>query len=416
MVPHSPPGFSLHAALAVLAAGWVAGPFVVSPIAAILCLLFTYLVARELSLSRPLASVAAAVVGACPVFLKHAVLPMSDVVAAAWATAAVLAALLSRRGSDVWAGLAGAAFGIAVLVRPSNALLAFPLAFALRWRPKTAALFALGGLPFAAFFAAWNRAAYGTVFRTGYSHRAGGEFALSHFPHQFRHYGFWIAAQLSPLPLLGWLGSLADRRIPGRDRLLLGSWFASFFLFYGFWGPADAWWHTRYLLPALPALVIGFLLALRDLLRLVPARDDEPAGERRPYRALAAAAALLVVFLFEWQVALRYRPLEAGRGRSVFPEACQALAQKVAGGRALVLSMEFSGAVRFYTELTPVRWDALDPEDFALLRRRAAEKGDRIFAVLLPQEVHPAARQAPGPWVFVGNVREATLWELPPGS
>ena len=76
--------------------------------------------------------------------------------------------------------------------------------------------------------------------------------------------------------------------------------------------------------------------------------------------------------------------------------------------------MEFSAALRFYTRLTPVRWEYLSPETFVVLREKAAEKGYRIFGIVLPHEANPAARAAPGNWRFLENVNTASLWELTP--
>jgi hypothetical protein len=86
------------------------------------------------------------------------------------------------------------------------------------------------------------------------------------------------------------------------------------------------------------------------------------------------------------------------------------------GANALVVSMEFSAALRYYTAATPVRWDRITPGDFALLHARAAQRGLRLCAVLLPDEVAAALEHVPGPWVFVGKVRQAGLWELPAGA
>lgn len=411
MVPMYPPGFPLHIAGAALLAGWTLAPFLVSPLAAIACVLLVYLLGREFGLSRPLATAGAAMFGVCPVLLYQAVQPMSDVVAAFWATAAVFLAMRSHR-SDAWAAGAGAALGVAILVRPTNALLILPIAIALRWRPRTLLAFGLGGLPFAGVFAAWNRAAFGGALRTGYSGQLGAEMALANFPPRVAHYSYWIAAQLSPLVPLGWFGGSIDRRVPARSRAILFLWFASFFLFFCFWGPYDIWWYTRYLLPALPALIVGFLLGARELVRRLPPAEGSPAW-RRP-RLLAALALIGVVAVCERRVERHFRPLGAARGEVVFPEATRAIAAAAAGSRGLVVSMEFSGAVRFYTDLSPLRWDWLSPEDFTLIRLRAAERGERIFAVLLPHEVEPAARRLPGEWKFLGNVRKASLWELPP--
>jgi 4-amino-4-deoxy-L-arabinose transferase-like glycosyltransferase len=410
MVPQYPPGFPAHLAAAALLGGWGLGPFLVSPLAAVACILLVYFLGREVGLSRPLAAAAGAIFGACPVVFHQAVQPMSDVVAAMWAVAAVLCALRSHRG-DGWAAAAGVAFGVAVLVRPTNALLLMPILVAIRRRPRTLLAFALAGLPFAVVFAGWNRTAFGGAFRTGYSGVLGAELAASNFPPRFAHYSYWIAAQLSPLVPLGWLGAMAEPRIPGRTRALLFLWFAPFFLLYCFWGPYDTWWYTRYLLPALPALILAFLLCARELVRRMPAGGS--IAWRRP-RVLATVALIAIVATCERRFERRYRPIGASRGQVVFPEASRALAARAAGGHALVVSADFSGALRFYTDLTPVRWDWLNAEDFTELRLRAAERREPIFAVLLPSEVPQAVGHVPGPWKFLENVRGASLWELAP--
>ena len=414
IVPFYPPGFPLHIAFASLVAGWEAGPFVVSPILALLAVVLTYFLGRELSLSRPLAFAGAAIFAAAPIMLRQAVQPMSDVAAAVWCVAAILCALRSRKGS-VWALPAGAAFGMAVLVRPADVLLLLPLAFALRWNPRSFAFFAAGGVPFAAFFGFWNRTLYGSVLSTGYAPVMEGEFSWSNFAPRFVLYGKWIVWQLSPLPLLGWLGSTFCRSLRVRDRALLVTWLAAYFLFYCFWRPADGWWYSRFLLPALPALILGFLVSLRELLRVLSAGESKARGRRWPLRALAGAAVLLGVFGVELRRDLTPpMPYKEARGQATFPEACRAIARRAEGASALVVAMEFSGAVRFYTDFLPVRWDQISAEDFALVRARAAEKGYRVFAILFPDEVPRAQPNVPGDWVFLENVRHASLWELHP--
>ncbi len=404
MVPYYPPGYPLHLAAAAAIGGWGTAPFLVNPLAAVLCLGLVFLIGREVGLSRALSLAGAVILAAWLVFLFHAVQPMSDVVAALWASAAVAGALRARRRTG-WAAAAGAALGMAVLVRPTNALLAPALALALPWRIEAFALFAGGGLPFAAGAAAWNRAAFGSALKTGYSHQFEGELALSNFGPRFARYGSWLAEQLSPLVPLGWLAVAGDRRVPGRDRAMLVLWFAAIFLFYCFWGPSDNWTYGRYLLPAAPALVLGFLLCLRDL-----------AGRaaRSPVRAAAVAAALGIVFLAEIRAVRLWHPLLSGASAAVYPEACRAIEERARGSPALVVSMDFSAALRFYTNATPVRWDFIEASDFAALRARAAERGWKVYAVLFAHEVPRAIEHVPGPWVFLGNVRNAGLWELPP--
>jgi hypothetical protein len=404
MVPYYPPGFPLQLAAAAAIGGWNAAPFFVSPIAALLCIGLTYVLGRELGLSKGFSVAGAVILGAWDVFLFHAIQPLSDVTAALWATAAVAAALRARRSRSS-ALAAGASFGMAVLVRPTNALLVLPLAFALPWRLPEMSLFFAGGVPFAAFYGAWNRAAFGSALKTGYTHQFAGEFALENFAARFGRYGSQIAMELSPLVPIGGLVLSADRRVAARDRAVLVSWFGSIFLVYCFWGPSDNWTYARYLLPAAPALVIGFLLVLRD----GASRLRTPAA-----KTAAVAAALSVVFVCEILADRRWRPLQAGPGENVYPLACRALAARSDGRPTLGVSMAFSAALRYYTDIVPVRYDFLTPEEFVVLRRTAAEKGWKITAILLPFEVPQAIAKVPGPWVFLGNVQRAGLWELPP--
>lgn len=410
MVPLYPPGYPLHLAAAAILGGWQYAPFFVSPFAALFLVVATYLLARELGLSRLLALVAAGILAGCAVLLFQAVQAMSDVVAALWTTAAVLFALRSRK-ADLWAAAAGACLGMAVLVRPTNAILLAPLLLAIAWRPKVLALLVAGGLPFALFQARWNSALYGGPFRTGYGGILG-DFAWSNFGERFAHYGRTLGQMFSILVPLGWVGLAADRRLALRDRALLLLWFTSYFLLYCFWGPSDAWWYTRYLLPAFPALVVGAVLACRDLLLRVP---EVSAGPLRGRRLAIVVAGMLFLFVAdaERRAIRRWVPLGIAKGEEVYPMAMDLTRSKLPE-RSLVVSMQMSGALRYYTDLQPVRWDWLEPGDFALLRQKAAEKGYGIFALLAPfeQDQRALTQRAPGTWRFLGAARDVKLWQL----
>jgi len=406
MVPYYPPGFPLHLAAAGVLGNWTYAPFFVSPIAGLLLVIATYFLARELSLSRVLSFLCAAILGGAAVLLFQAVQAMSDVVAALWASAAVLFALKARSRRR-YAAAAGAAFGMAVLVRPANLLLALPLAFALPWIAATAGLFLSGGLPFAAFFAAWNRALYGGALSTGYARALSGQgFGWGFFPERFPHYLGTVALMLSPLVLLGWLAVSGDGRVSRRDRALLLTWFGTYILLYSFWGPDHAWWYTRYLLPALPGLVIAAVLVARDLLLKI-------AGRWPRLSAAMAGVFIAAILAAETWSYRQWGPLRIAGRQQAFPEAC-ALAGWKAGEPALVFAEEFSGALRFYTQTTPVRWQCLKPGDFGVLVEHARRKGFGVFALLFDSEARAAADGLPGDWVFVGRVHNATLWRLEP--
>lgn len=415
MVPLYPPGFPLHLAAAGILGGWEFAPHFVSPMATLLLVAATYLLARELSLSRLLAFIAAAILGGCAVLLFQAVQTMSDVVSALWVTAAVFFALRSWK-KDAWAAAAGAAFGMAVLIRPTNAILAAPLALALAWRPKTFAFFAAGGLPFAAIQLRWNAVIYGGPLRTGYSAILGEGFAWSHFPARFAHYARTLAQMFSPLVPLGWLGVGADRRVPWLHRAVLLVWFAMYLLLYCLWAPYEAWWYTRFLLPAFPALVVAAVLVGRDLLRLLPEVSTGPL--RSSHLALAAAAVLLItVANAEYRRIRQWKPLGIAEAEQIYP-LCMDLVRSKVPERSLIVSMQMSGALRYYTDFQPVRWDWLAPGDFAIVREKAQMRGYRLYALLARLEEQaltdaaPPRPGLPGRWKFVAQVRDVKLWEL----
>lgn len=406
MVPYYPPGFPLHLAVAGVLGNWEFAPFFVSPIAALLLVIATYFLGRELSLSRALAFLCTAILGGSSILLFQGVQPMSDVVAALWAASAVLFAVKAR-SNPRYAAASGLAFGLAVLVRPANLVLVVPLALALPWSLSAAALFVSGGLPCAAFLTVWNRSLYGGAFETGYGGvLSEGGFAWRFFPERFPSYLGNISLMLSPLIPLGWLAASTDRRIAGRDRMLLTTWFGGYLLLYSFWGPDHSWTYTRYLIPALPGLVIAAVLAARDLLRRIAERSPRLA-------AWIAAAFVVVVAAAETWGYQAWGPLRVANAERVYPEACELTSRK-AGGPAVVLSMQFSGALAYYTRTTPVRWDRLGPGDFAVIVEHARRNGYGVFALLLDTEANEAVAHAPGAWTFVGRIQRATLWRLGP--
>jgi hypothetical protein len=78
--------------------------------------------------------------------------------------------------------------------------------------------------------------------------------------------------------------------------------------------------------------------------------------------------------------------------------------------------MEHSGALFFYTDLAPLRWDFLSAGDFDAVRAAAASKGYRVLALLRAGEIDPAQRALSGDWLFRRRVGDAFLWELAPAA
>ncbi|MEO8430733.1 MAG: glycosyltransferase family 39 protein [Acidobacteriota bacterium] len=410
-----PPGLPLHFWAAAAVAGWDRGPYLVSPLAAAGALLLLYLVARELGASRTGALAAATVTAFLPVLNFQAVQPMSDTLAMFWALAAVWFALRSR-AAPPWALAAGFAFGAGVLVRPASAILVLPLLFAMTPNVKAWLFFVLGGLPCAAFQLAYDRACYGAVLRTGYG--IGGafaDFAVGNFPARFLHYGYWIGRMMTPFVPAAFLGFLFLRRSRAglRTRLLLGTWFFVFFLLYCFYKPYDAWWWTRYLLPGIPALAIGAVLFTEEMLVRLRARAtaESRAAHWPAIAKTAAVVALLLVALTGYRIGRRYRVLKIGREASVYPETLRWASQRVPGN-ALIVSMQFTGAMKAYGWGTFVRWDWMTAERFPEFRRRMEAAGYSFYALMLPFEVKAAASSLPGNWRYLESRGDVSLWRL----
>ena len=407
MAPSYPPGLPLHMAFAALLTGWSRGPFLVSPLAGLVCLVLVYALGRELELPPLLALAGCALLAFNPTFVFQTLQPMSDVLATAWALAAVLAAYRARGGSVLWAAAAGAAFGVGVLVRPTNALVLLPLLVALPARAGSWLSFAAGGLPFAAFHFLYGAAAFGSPWTTGYRSLLSEGMALPNFPARARHYAYWTARLMSPLLPIGWLAVAADRRAPPRDCAVLISWFGAFLLFYCFYAVYDAWWYTRFLLPGLPALILGALVVARDLV----IRDGDA---RRPRWAAGIAIALLAAALVvEIDFDEKNRVHRFYKSERIYPQGC-AMARRRLPKNAVVVAMQMSGALHYYTPLTYAMWNWLLPERFEQLRVSTESRGFRWYALLAPFETDYVRKNLPGKWREIDRVGDVVLWELPP--
>src|SRR5262249_31397179 len=142
-------------ALAAVVLGWKYGPYLVSPFAAVVCLVLTFLIGIELGLKRFYAALGAVILGLSATVLFMGFQPMGDVVAMLWALTAMWAAVRARK-RDIWALLAGFAVGIGFLVRPTQLLLLLPMAFALPLNRRTVLFAILGAIPPVAVFLAYD--------------------------------------------------------------------------------------------------------------------------------------------------------------------------------------------------------------------------------------------------------------------
>lgn len=391
IVPTYPVGLPLHLALL---GHWT------TPVAATVCLLLMILIARELGLPEWAALAGAAMLGAFPAFLLTATQPLSDVVATMWALAAVY--LSSRafardpggRGAQSMAtgpdpsqtlgmtvaAAAGVAFALGVLVRPTNLLLAPALIVAMREKPRQLLIAAAAALPFGIGLLVLQNALYGSPWRTGYD---GGMLALAHVAAASAH-GIWLAKLATPLvfPL-----GLVTRR------WVLVAWFVPFFAFYALYGVYGSWTDTRFLLPALPALILGALAWVRRLPVIV---------------AAVLIAAMVIVPIKQARV---LHVLDVTRREAIYRDSVT-WAEREIPDDAMVMAGLFTGTFLFYERRWTVNWPMLEGDRFQLLRAYAAPRP--WYALLSDVELPPEElrRRYAGRWVVVGRREDVTLWRL----
>jgi hypothetical protein len=374
IVPTYPPGLPMLMASARWAGGeWA--PFLVVPLLGALAVLCTYRLGALLH-APAAGAVGAALMATSPVFLFQVVQPMSDVAAIAfWALAAVLA--LSSRPA-----LAGAAAGVAAMVRPNLAPLWLPIGLAclsahartsrglcpdikdgaFGWFPG--ARTGLGTwLRFAAPFAAalailavtqWTL--YGNPVSSGHG-AVSDLFAPGNIGQNVRDYiqRLWRGepAALGVSVISAAILAVRPGRKEARDALrpvvrpfvLVMAVLLAIYLPYGVF---PDWSYLRFLMPALPFafVTVGTLIAL--------ASTRVPPWMRGPLVIVTLAA----VVSSNLTVARREQVFDLRRHEGRYRTAGRYLEAVLPADSVIVTSQE-STAAHYYTGLPILHWDLL---------------------------------------------------------
>jgi hypothetical protein len=289
-------------------------------------------------------------------------------------------------------------------VRPTNALLAPALVVLIGWRWRRLLLATLGGLPFAVWLAWYNHVNYGSAFRSGY-------YPIAIFFHAdvglptTAHFARWLAAFLPVVLLVLPLGALALREYRTRPTWALLLWFAAITGVYAFYSfSREAWSGLRFILPAIPALIVAGLLGLQAL-----------AGR---FLRGQAALGLLALLIGTWAVARsKHHAHKLGIFQTKEFEDRYITATRVARDRfpanALVVCSQMSGTVYYYTGLAVLRWDHINAAKFADYCAIARQHGLPIRALLFTTEETAALTEhCPGNWEQIGRVAHIGLWQL----
>ncbi len=406
MRPTYPAGLSLLVCAAAPLVGWDHAPVVVLILHTLAGLLLTYALARHLELSPGWALAAVLLLAASPLYVFMGTQPMSDVPALVWITGAVLAAERSRT-KTAWASLAGFAFAGAVLLRPTNLILILPVALALGGDLRRWVRFAVGGLPGALFHFRYAEVAYGSWLATGYGD-VSELFRAELLGPTLRHYVQWLPQLFSPLVLLV-IGLPWLLRQHFRRALLLLLWFGSVAGLYAVYEfTHHTWWFLRFLLPSAPALLIGALCVARA------AASGLPSSLAHGWLGAALLGAAVVLLV---STNRRLHAHLSAEQEQMYADAAR-WAQSTLPADAVVLAMQTSGALLYYTDLTFVRWDMASPELAARIVKTCHQRGQPLYALLFPFEQEAALERFGGTgWQRWAEFDQVTAWRwMPEGA
>ncbi len=397
-----PVGYPLH----LLVAGWFVGldraARVVNLGLTVAAALLMIGLGREFGLSSAWSAAGAALLLCCPLFVIGALQPMSDMPATVWCMATLWLALRAR-GRPAWTFGAGVALGVAVLVRPSDLLLAPVVAIVLGGRWRAGAAFIAGGVPAAAFLAWYNHTLYASAVASGYG-PFWRLFRFEYAGHNALHFGRWMRRLLSPAILLPAL-ALPLVRGQGRRHLLLAAWAAvilGFYLFY--YHSGETWWYLRFILPMFPAVILAALIVGQAV--------TERWRRGRPW--IAAVALAVLAFALGSEATLTHRLGLAFTSTSARPYLkAVGWMRALAPADAIVVQMQLSGSFAYYTNFTLARWDLMTPAAWTALRSAARAAGRPIYATLFDFEETEALARLPGDWKRVARLERVDIWELP---
>ena len=377
----------------------VGGPravFLVMPILAGLAVWMTYALGRLL-VGELGGCLAAFFLATSPAFVFQLLYPpMSDIVAAAWWTTAIV---LTWRNGRLAALAAGVATAAAILTRPNLVPLAAVLGCVLLsgvWSRSGRSLALQRLLLFTApaiaacVVVAWlNAYWYGSPLASGYGNLAGGLFRREYLWPNLVKYTTWILGSQGVLCLLSVVGLPAlwrYARARGQQALFTTviCFGAAVYACYAFYLPLDGWWNVRFLFPAFP---VFFILIAAGGLAIIDLLPDV-------WRGVGVAAL---------GAAITLHTTAFGRAESVFdPE--KELRYEIAGRyindhtppRAAFFTMLHSGSVRHYSGRLTVRYDFIQPDRFEAMVSHLQQRGYATFLLIDDAEEEAFRRRFSG--------------------
>jgi hypothetical protein len=114
--------------------------------------------------------------------------------------------------------------------------------------------------------------------------------------------------------------------------------------------PFDAWWYLRFLLPAFPPLLVLMCVALVNVATRVAARGG--------LRDLAIAVIIGVLAWHGVNFARDHSAFASKEGERKYVAVGNYIAQRLPD-RAVIICMQFSGSIRYYSGRPTIRYDSI---------------------------------------------------------
>ena len=385
LVPTYPPGLPVLMAIGKRLAG-ACGPFLISPLLGGLTIWFTYLLGVRVT-SRMIGLAAAVLLATSPIFLLMVVHPYSDAPATAFLVLGLVLALSALRWRAFWTG---AVVSMAICIRPNLVLIgvpfvafvvlsAQPAAGEVPWRARVRALlwFSIGGAPLVLAVATLNTVLYGAPWSAGH----GSLVELYSWRPIWRNlvdYTRWMWATETPVIALSVVPLILWKRLRERRPLLvlLTSFIVTVWLSYLFYTAYGEWQYLRFLLPIIPVLLVLASCGVAIVLGRFPGAGERIAGAML---VIACVVSLRVGVIRGEDVLGYWRP------GMTFTSVGDYVRQHLPAN-AIVLTMQHSGSVRYYSNRLTLRWDFLEPEWWPRALNTLSERGYRPYLLLTRSE------------------------------
>jgi hypothetical protein len=285
---------------------------------------------------------------------------MSDVPATAWWSLSLALLTFDRRDTTMAAGFAA---GLAIITRPNLVPLALVLALFLVWRiardgnllglaAQQLVLFGAGAAPACIALAIINERLYGSPFLSGYGPLRD-FYSWAHLLPNLNRYPAWMVQAHTPIILLAFVAPFVAGRWKPQgsldgQRAMVHCWLGfvlTVVISYLFYLPYDSPAFLRFLLPAFPPLFVLTSAALAGLL--------QPLGRAAPALVIVVTGAVAMDRLSS---AVERQVFDVAENEQKYIAIGRYIGDRLPE-RAVFISMQHSGTIRYYSGRLTLRYD-----------------------------------------------------------